>query len=121
MASPSLVTDQEYIHHFVVEQAGLADFNGPQFSPALQIDWNYHTFNHLTIQDNYWTGTVCVCYGSLNRSVIIGCTPAPRIFIDRLNILQCTVLTFLLQNPSFAKLKVHTPEFETFCGVSVPD
>ena len=36
--------------HWIIEKAGLFDFATSQFSPALQIDWNYHIFTNLVIR-----------------------------------------------------------------------
>lgn len=50
LASPPTVTGQTTMNKWVIEKAGLFDFKASEFSPALQIDWNYHTFHDLTVK-----------------------------------------------------------------------
>lgn len=66
LANPPVTTGQEYIHHLVIEKAGLFDYAAPRYSAALQIDWNYHVFRALTIRDNFWNG-LDIVYNDLVR------------------------------------------------------
>lgn len=68
-------------------KAGLFDFRTPEFSPALQIDWNYHVFHNLNIrvrkcflsprtssffifQNNFWNG-IDIVYNDLIKKPAI--------------------------------------------------
>ncbi|KAI6213056.1 hypothetical protein M3Y94_00104200 [Aphelenchoides besseyi] len=65
-ASPPTITGQSTMDHWIVEKAGLFDFRTSTFSPALQIDWNYHTFHNLTLRDNFGDGLYIV-YNDLTK------------------------------------------------------
>jgi hypothetical protein len=43
-ASPPQTTGQSTMSNWIIEKAGMFDFRTSSFNPALQIDWNYHTF-----------------------------------------------------------------------------
>ncbi|KAJ1365163.1 hypothetical protein KIN20_025393 [Parelaphostrongylus tenuis] len=64
LANPPTFTGQTTMSNWVIEKAGLFDFRVPEFSPALQIDWNYHVFHNLTIKNNFWNG-IDVIYNDL--------------------------------------------------------
>ncbi|KAI6192849.1 hypothetical protein M3Y99_01913900 [Aphelenchoides fujianensis] len=69
-ASPPTITGQTTMDHWIIEKAGLFDFRTSTFSPALQIDWNYHTFHNLTIRDNFGDG-LYVVYNDLTKKPAI--------------------------------------------------
>ncbi|VDN28554.1 unnamed protein product [Gongylonema pulchrum] len=71
LANPPSVTGQSSMDRWIIEKAGLFDFRIPVFSPALQIDWNYHTFQNLYIRDNFWNG-IDVVYNDLTRKPTLG-------------------------------------------------
>ena len=50
LASPPTVTGQTTMNNWVIDKAGLFDFKASEFSAALQIDWNYHTFHNLEVK-----------------------------------------------------------------------
>lgn len=56
--------------NWIIERAGLFDFRISAFSAALQIDWNYHSFQQLTIRDNFWNG-IDVIYNDLTKKPAI--------------------------------------------------
>lgn len=56
LADPPSVTEQEYMHHLEISEAGLLDYSRPEFTAAIQIDWNYHYFSHLRVEKNFWNG-----------------------------------------------------------------
>jgi hypothetical protein len=58
------------MQNWVVEKAGLYDFRIPRFAPALQLDWNYHTFTGLTVRDNYYDG-LDIIYNDLTKKPAI--------------------------------------------------
>ncbi|KAI1717620.1 scavenger receptor cysteine-rich domain-containing protein [Ditylenchus destructor] len=70
LASPPTMTSQTTMNHWTIEKAGLYDFRTSTFSPALGIDWNYHTFNDLTIRDNYFDG-LDIVYNDLTKKPAI--------------------------------------------------
>ncbi|VBB30847.1 unnamed protein product [Acanthocheilonema viteae] len=70
LANPPLVTGQSSMEKWIIEKAGLFDFRLPKFSPALQIDWNCHTFHNLYIRDNFWNG-IDIVYNDLTRKPAI--------------------------------------------------
>lgn len=70
LANPPLVTGQSSMEKWIIEKAGLFDFRLPKFSPALQIDWNCHTFHNLHIRDNFWNG-IDIVYNDLTRKPAI--------------------------------------------------
>lgn len=70
LANPPSVTGQSSMDKWIIEKAGLFDFRIPIFSAALQIDWNYHTFQNLYIRDNFWNG-IDVVYNDLTRKPTI--------------------------------------------------
>ncbi|VDN08455.1 unnamed protein product [Thelazia callipaeda] len=70
LANPPSVTGQSSMDKWIIEKAGLFDFRLPIFSAALQIDWNYHIFNHLYIRNNFWNG-IDVIYNDLTRKPAI--------------------------------------------------
>jgi hypothetical protein len=65
-ASPPSMTGQSTMNNWIIERAGLFDFRTSTFSPALQIDWNYHTFHNLTIRDSFGDGMYIV-YNDLTK------------------------------------------------------
>ncbi|GMT10248.1 hypothetical protein PFISCL1PPCAC_1545 [Pristionchus fissidentatus] len=70
LANPPTVTGQRTMHNWKIEKAGVFDFRVPEFSAALQIDWNYHTFRNLEIRDNFWNG-IDVIYNDLTKKPAI--------------------------------------------------
>ncbi|WKY09273.1 hypothetical protein Q1695_001993 [Nippostrongylus brasiliensis] len=70
LANPPMFAGQTTMSNWVIEKAGLFDFRKPVFSPALQIDWNYHVFHNLTIKNNFWNG-VDVVYNDLIKKPAI--------------------------------------------------
>ncbi|VDK20801.1 unnamed protein product [Anisakis simplex] len=70
LANPPAITGQTSMGHWIIEKAGLFDFRSSEFSAALQIDWNYHSFQYLTIRDNYWNG-IDVVYNDLTKKPAI--------------------------------------------------
>ncbi|KAL3080363.1 hypothetical protein niasHT_038403 [Heterodera trifolii] len=66
LANPPTMTGQPTMSNWVLEKAGLFDFRTSTFSPALQIDWNYHNFFGLTIRDNFHDG-LDILYNDLTR------------------------------------------------------
>ncbi|CAJ0963174.1 unnamed protein product, partial [Mesorhabditis belari] len=70
LANPYTVTGQPTMSNWLIEKAGLFDFRTPQFAAALQIDWNYHTFNNLEISNNFWNG-IDVVYNDLMKKPTI--------------------------------------------------
>ncbi|KHN76816.1 HHIP-like protein 1 [Toxocara canis] len=56
--------------NWIIENAGLFDFSISEFSAALQIDWNYHSFQQLTIRNNYWNG-IDIIYNDLTKKPAI--------------------------------------------------
>lgn len=56
--------------NWIIEKAGVLDFRTAQFSAALLIDWNYHTFYNLTVRDNFWNG-VDIVYNDLVKKPAI--------------------------------------------------
>ncbi|GMS79584.1 hypothetical protein PENTCL1PPCAC_1759, partial [Pristionchus entomophagus] len=70
LANPPTVTGQRTMHNWRIEKAGVFDFRLPEFSPALQIDWNYHTFQNLEVRDNFWNG-IDVVYNDLTKKPAI--------------------------------------------------
>ncbi|VDM08815.1 unnamed protein product [Wuchereria bancrofti] len=70
LANPPLVTGQSSMEKWIIEKAGLFDFRIPKFSPALQIDWNCHTFHNLYIRNNFWNG-IDIVYNDLTRKPAI--------------------------------------------------
>ncbi|GMR58343.1 hypothetical protein PMAYCL1PPCAC_28538, partial [Pristionchus mayeri] len=70
LANPPTVTGQRTMHNWRIEKAGVFDFRVPEFSAALQIDWNYHTFNNLEVRDNFWNG-IDVVYNDLTKKPAI--------------------------------------------------
>ncbi|CAJ0561234.1 unnamed protein product, partial [Mesorhabditis spiculigera] len=70
LANPPMVTGQPTMKNWLIEKAGLFDFRKPEFSAALQVDWNYHTFNNLEIRDNFWDG-LDIVYNDLTKKPTI--------------------------------------------------
>lgn len=70
LASPPLVTGQNSMEKWIIEKAGLFDFRRAKFSPALQVDWNCHTFHNLYVRDNLWNG-IDIVYNDLTRKPAI--------------------------------------------------
>ncbi|CAI4225131.1 unnamed protein product [Auanema sp. JU1783] len=70
LASPPAVTGQTTMNNWVIEKAGSFDFKVPEFSAALQIDWNYHTFHNLEVKNNFWNG-IDVVYNDLTKKPAI--------------------------------------------------
>nr|CAD2174347.1 unnamed protein product [Meloidogyne enterolobii] len=66
LANPMSYTGLSTMSNWIIQRAGLFDFRLPLLSPALQIDWNYHTFHSLTIRDNYFDG-IDIVYNDLTR------------------------------------------------------
>ncbi|KIH44450.1 hypothetical protein ANCDUO_25524 [Ancylostoma duodenale] len=70
LANPPTFTGQTTMHNWIIEKAGLFDFRTPEFSPALQIDWNYHVFHNLEIRNNFWNG-IDIIYNDLIKKPAI--------------------------------------------------
>uniref|UniRef100_A0A0M3IM39 SRCR domain-containing protein n=1 Tax=Ascaris lumbricoides TaxID=6252 RepID=A0A0M3IM39_ASCLU len=70
LANPPAITGQTSMDNWIIERAGLFDFRISAFSAALQIDWNYHSFQQLTIRDNFWNG-IDVIYNDLTKKPAI--------------------------------------------------
>ncbi|CAD5226291.1 unnamed protein product [Bursaphelenchus okinawaensis] len=66
LANPPTITGQTTMNNWIIEKAGLFDFRTSSFSPALQIDWNYHTFHGLVIRDNFDEG-LDIVYNDLTK------------------------------------------------------
>lgn len=65
-ASPPQMTGQSTMSNWIIEKAGLFDFRTSTFNPALQIDWNYHTFQNIVVKDNYGDG-IHIVYNDLTK------------------------------------------------------
>lgn len=65
-ASPPQTTGQSTMTNWIIEKAGMFDFRSSTFMPALQVDWNYHTFQQLTVRDNYGDG-IYIVYNDLTK------------------------------------------------------
>ncbi|TKR61179.1 hypothetical protein L596_028324 [Steinernema carpocapsae] len=65
-----MVTGQTTMNNWIIERAGLFDFRTSRFSPALQIDWNYHTFHNLVVRDNFFDG-IDIIYNDLTKKPAI--------------------------------------------------
>uniref|UniRef100_A0A183G227 SRCR domain-containing protein n=1 Tax=Heligmosomoides polygyrus TaxID=6339 RepID=A0A183G227_HELPZ len=70
LANPPTFTGQTTMSNWIIEKAGLFDFRTPEFSPALQIDWNYHVFHNLNIRNNFWNG-IDIVYNDLIKKPAI--------------------------------------------------
>ncbi|VDO43648.1 unnamed protein product [Haemonchus placei] len=70
LANPPTFTGQTTMSNWIIEKAGLFDFRVPVFSPALQIDWNYHVFHDLHIRNNFWNG-IDIVYNDLIKKPAI--------------------------------------------------
>ncbi|CAD5229908.1 unnamed protein product [Bursaphelenchus xylophilus] len=70
LANPPSITGQTTMNNWIIERAGLFDFRTSTFSPALQIDWNYHTFHGLVIRDNFDEG-LDIVYNDLTKKPAI--------------------------------------------------
>ncbi|PIO60479.1 hypothetical protein TELCIR_18024 [Teladorsagia circumcincta] len=70
LANPPTFTGQTTMSNWIIEKAGLFDFRVPVFSPALQIDWNYHVFHNLHIRNNFWNG-IDIVYNDLIKKPAI--------------------------------------------------
>ncbi|KAK0410181.1 hypothetical protein QR680_004996 [Steinernema hermaphroditum] len=70
LANPPMVTGQTSMNNWIIERAGLFDFRTSQFSPALQIDWNYHTFHDIVVRDNFFDG-IDIVYNDLTKKPAI--------------------------------------------------
>uniref|UniRef100_A0AC35U2L2 Beta_helix domain-containing protein n=1 Tax=Rhabditophanes sp. KR3021 TaxID=114890 RepID=A0AC35U2L2_9BILA len=70
LANPPTITGQTTMNNWIIENAGLFDFRNNLFSPALQIDWNYHTFEKLVIKNNFHHG-VDIIYNDLTKKPAI--------------------------------------------------
>ena len=46
------------LYHVTIERAGLLDPTALLYAPALMIDYNVHTLQHLTIRENVATGNI---------------------------------------------------------------
>ncbi|CDW52478.1 Deleted in malignant brain tumors 1 protein [Trichuris trichiura] len=73
LASPASVTGQTTIKHLIIEKAGLLDFRLPEFAAAFTVDWNYHLFEHLTVQDNFWTGVDIIYTDPIKKPKLLHC------------------------------------------------
>uniref|UniRef100_A0A7E4VD53 SRCR domain-containing protein n=1 Tax=Panagrellus redivivus TaxID=6233 RepID=A0A7E4VD53_PANRE len=66
LANPPTVTGQITMNNWLIEKAGLYDFRKSIFAPALQIDWNYHSFSNITVRNNFYEG-IDIIYNDLTK------------------------------------------------------
>uniref|UniRef100_A0A0N4ZT88 SRCR domain-containing protein n=1 Tax=Parastrongyloides trichosuri TaxID=131310 RepID=A0A0N4ZT88_PARTI len=70
LANPPTFTGQTTMNNWIIEKAGLFDFRNNVFKAALQIDWNYHTFENLVIKNNFYHG-LDIIYNDLTKKPAI--------------------------------------------------
>ncbi|CEF63163.1 SRCR domain and Parallel beta-helix repeat and Pectin lyase fold/virulence factor domain and Pectin lyase fold domain and C-type lectin-like domain and C-type lectin fold domain and SRCR-like domain-containing protein [Strongyloides ratti] len=66
LANPPIFTGQPTMNNWIIEKAGLFDFRSNIFKAALQIDWNYHTFENLVIKNSFYHG-LDIIYNDLTK------------------------------------------------------